>query len=458
MSTSAGRRARSVGAARTPDPPPRGGTCAEPARATLELERQDIMRTLLTPVIDDIDDTDGPSGDGRRTRAASVVLRSILDNGPVARSTVARLTGLSGAAVSRQCADLARLGLVRERPTRSPRSSVGRPHVPVDIDTRRHLVCGIHIALLHCTYVLTDLRGRVLAERRIPHRDPGPAAVLAAIGDTTESLLAEYTAGRRLLGVGVATGGWVDPARGTVVRHSQLGWSEVAVRAALQDRLGQPVRVESHSRALARAEQLIGAHRDRARQSLVHLFVGNVVDAALATGGVVHHGPRSAAGDVSHLPVGSGSVLGPVLCGCGRTGCVQAGVGDQAMARHAVSAGLLARPVFADLLASLEAGNAGARSLFRDRARLVGRAAAMLLDVVNPEILVVTEAGVVRDPELLAELRGEVAERSRVCTDPERTVVASSFGSRALGVAAGSVVLDATYAHPLDLRPSPAQI
>jgi predicted NBD/HSP70 family sugar kinase len=95
--------------------------------------------------------------------------------------------------------------------------------------------------------------------------------------------------------------------------------------------------------------------------------------------------------------------------------------------------------------------------LFRDRARLVGRAVALLLDVINPEVLVVTEAGVVRDPDLLAALRGEVAERSHVCTDPERTVVASSFGSRALGVAAGSIMLDATYARPLDLRPQPAR-
>lgn len=127
------------------------------------------------------------------------------------------------------------------------------------------------------------------------------------------------------------------------------------------------------------------------------------------------------------------------------------------MARQAVTAGLLPRPVFADLLAALDDGDARAVALFRDRARLVGRAVALLLDVINPEILVVTEAGVVRHPELLAELRREVAERSHVCTDPDRTVVASSFGSGALGAAAGSIVLDIAYANPLDLRAVPAR-
>jgi predicted NBD/HSP70 family sugar kinase len=416
------------------------------------------MRAILTsPFVNPSDDGGQLAGDGRRGASAAVVLRAILDNGPVARSTVARLTGLSGAAVSRHCAELTALGLIRERPIRPPRSAIGRPHVPVDIDTRRHLACGVHIALLHSTFVLTDLRGRVLAEQRIPHRGRTPATVLADVGDHVAAFLDEHAGRRRPLGVGVATGGWVDPLSGVVVRHTQLHWRDLPVREVLERRLGLPVLVESHSRALARAEQLIGAHRDRARVSLVHLFVGNVVDAAIATGGTVHHGPRSAAGDVSHLPVGAGSALRSVVCACGRTGCVQATLADRAIVAHAAAAGLLPSADFTDLLGALETGEPWAVDLFRDRARLVGRAVGMLLDVINPEILVVVEAGVVRRPELLAELHAEVARYSHVCSDPEHTVVASSFGARALGVAAGSVVLNEAYAHPLDLSPVPAQ-
>ena len=157
---------------------------------------------------------------------------------------------------------------------RPARTVVGRPHVPVDIEVGRHVLVGIHIALLHWTFVVTDLRGRVLAERRTAHRDPAPGAVLADIGARTPALLDEHAAGRAPLGVGVATGGWVDPERGVVVRHSQLGWDDVEVGPVLEGALGIPVRVESHSRALAKAEQLIGAHRPRARRSQVHLFVG----------------------------------------------------------------------------------------------------------------------------------------------------------------------------------------
>jgi predicted NBD/HSP70 family sugar kinase len=89
--------------------------------------------------------------------------------------------------------------------------------------------------------------------------------------------------------------------------------------------------------------------------------------------------------------------------------------------------------------------------LLRERARAVGRAAALLLDVINPEVLVVCEAGTARRPELLADLRAEVAHHSHGGGEVAGRVVAGSFGTQALGVAAGSVVLRETYERPLEL-------
>lgn len=360
--------------------------------------------------------------------------------------------------MSRQTKELTARGLVRARPAQ-PSSRVGRPHIPIEIDTRYHLVCGLHIALHHWTVVLMDLRGKVLAERRIPHRDPRSSSVLADIGVGVRAFVGQHAARGSLLGVGVAVGGWVDPVRRIVIRHSQLGWCDVPVGEVLEEQIGLPVRVESHSTALAHAEQLIGRYRTRARSSMVHLFVGNVVDAAIVTGGTVHRGPRSAAGNVSHLPVGGGSVLPAARCSCARFGCVQATVADRALTDHVTAQGLMDAPSFVGILDALEGGASWATEVFRDRVRLVGQAAAMLIDVVNPEIVVVVEAGLARRPELLADLHGEVAAHSHTCDDPKDTVHAGSFGIRSLGVAAGSVVLHETYLRPLDVPPidSPAR-
>jgi predicted NBD/HSP70 family sugar kinase len=207
--------------------------------------------------------------------------------------------------------------------------------------------------------------------------------------------------------------------------------------------------VDSHSRALAHAEVLFGD--PRARRSLVHLFVGNVVDAALATGGTVHHGPRAGAGDVAHLPLGEASVR----CPCGRTGCVQAAVSEAAAANRAADLGIVPAPDFNDLLDAAASGDRRADALLRRRARLTGRAVALLLDVVNPEVLVLTDQSLILSPHYLPEVHEEVRAHSHVCDDPEEVVVPSSFGTDVLGVAAGAVVLADLYQRPLTLLDSP---
>ncbi|MCY1137103.1 ROK family transcriptional regulator [Actinoplanes sp. Pm04-4] len=383
-----------------------------------------------------------PAGPRRSRDSAGVVLRAVLDHGPIARSTVARATQLSAASVSGVVTSLLDRGLVREVPEAAGPPGIGRPHVPLDLEPDRVAVIGAHIAVPHTTVALLDLRGQILAQHRDPHGARDPDAVLAAL---TARIAALRRKRRRILGLGVATGGWVDTANGTVVDHPLLGWRDVPVGAALAESTGLPTRVDSNSRALLRAEQLFGAAAGRARESAVHLFVGNVVDVAFAAGGEIHHGPRSAAGAVAHLPVEGHCEA----CACGRTGCLQAAVSERTLVRRALAAGLIDRPELGALIEAAQNGNAGASALFTERARLVGRAAALLLDLFDPEVLVVSEAGANRLPGCLATLRAEAAEWSSGSADVPATVRASSFGADVLGVAGGAVALDRVFAAPL---------
>ncbi|WP_246212528.1 ROK family transcriptional regulator [Streptomyces abyssomicinicus] len=386
----------------------------------------------------------------RRASGAGAVLGAVLDHGPVARSTVARLTGLSPAAVSGHCGVLMGRGLLRESRETTGRRGLGRPHVPVEVDADRYLVAGAHIAVTHTTLSLVDLRGRIVAEERRPHEDIAPGPVLDGLAARLPRLVTAHAQGRTVLALGAATGHWVDPAAGVVVRHPQLGWRDVAVRSVLADATGLPVHVDSHARALARAEQLLGQRATRS--SAVLLFVGNVVDAAFVTAGAVHQGPRSAAGRVAHLPVGAADG-GSASCTCRVRGCLASEVSEAALVRQAAAAGLPV-PSFPALLERALAGEPVARELFLRRARLVGRAAAVLLDMIDPATLVVVEPGAGRLPECLAALRSEVAERSWVCDDPERRVVPSSFTGSVLATAGPAVALGALYDDPLGPWPA----
>ena len=242
------------------------------------------------------------------------MLQAVLDHGPVARSTVARLVGLSPAAVSRLSADLIVAGLLRESAQEAGAKSVGRPHVPLEIDISRRVALGLHIAFRHAVLAVLDLRGHVIARERIPHQDTDPRRVMSRLAARIPGFVAEHAAGRMPVGLGIATGGWVDRADGVIIEHAMLGWRDVPARQVFADATGLPVRVDNHARALARAEQLFGD--PRARTSIVHLFVGNMIDAAFATGGTIHHGPHSAAGAAAHLPLEGRTER--CLCGAAR--------------------------------------------------------------------------------------------------------------------------------------------
>ncbi|WP_327294522.1 ROK family protein [Streptomyces sp. NBC_01197] len=394
------------------------------------------------------------AGPQRRAAGAATgaVLAAILDHGPVARSTVARLTGLSPASVTGHSRQLLARGLIREAAETAGPRGLGRPHIPVEIDTGQCLVAGAHIAVAHSTLSLMDLRGRVVAEEREPHRDTDPRLVLRALAARLPLLVAAHAGGRTVLGLGVATGNRVDPAAGTIVDHPQLGWRDVPVREYLATATGLPVHVDSHARALARAEQMFG--EVTTRTSAVLLFVGAVIDAAFTSAGTVHLGPRAGAGSVAHLPVGPDHGTGAaVLCVCGRPGCLHSMASEPAMLSRAAEQGLRTR-TFRELLDLALAGEPRARELFRRRARYVGRAAALLLDTFDPEILVVVEPGVARLPECLAVLRAEAGERSLVCDHPQQTVVPGSFTESVLATAGGAVALGALYADPLGPWPA----
>jgi predicted NBD/HSP70 family sugar kinase len=401
--------------------------------ALAAVRRRDIARTA----------------DYRQTSNDSAVLRAVLDHGPVARSTIARLVGLSPAAVTRLSAELVAAGLLRESSQAAGPKAVGRPHVPVEVDASRRVACGLHITIRYSTLALLDLRGHVIAQKRLPHLDASPRAVITRAAERIPELLAEHAGGRAPLGIGVAAGGWVDRADGVVVEHARLGWRGVPVRQLLEDAIGLPARVDNHARALARAEQLFGD--ERARASVVQLFVANMIDAAFATGGTIHHGPQSAAGAVAHLPLEGRTER----CVCGRRGCLQAAVASDGLARRAARAGITAEASFDALLAAARRGDRAAMALFHERARLVGAAAALLLDVLNPELLVVSEAGVVHLPGCIETLRAEVGKRSRRRADPGRSIITTSFGDNVGPVAAGTVILDAVYANPLDCAARP---
>ncbi|MDT5012726.1 MAG: hypothetical protein QOH57_4343 [Mycobacterium sp.] len=391
-------------------------------RSTTLLNRQHIVAPVL----------------GLPDGAAATVFGAARMRGPIARDTIAQVTPLSIATVNRQVTSLLDAGLLRERPDLAATGAIGRPRVPVEVNHEPYLTIGLHIGARTTSIVAADLFGRTLDVVETPTPQTGQDAALAALAGSARRYLSRWHR-RRALWVGVAIGGVVDSATGTV-DHPRLGWTNAPVGAVLAETLGLPASVAAHVDAMAGAELLLGMRRFAARSSTsLYIYARETVGYALAIDGRVHS-PSSGPGTIAALPVHS-----ELLGGSGR---LESTVSDEAVMAAARRLRIVPKEssTTTAVLRAARQGSVPAQELLAERARVLGSAVALLRDMLNPDDLVVGGQAFTDYPEGTAEIEAAYAETA---TLPPRDIRVTAFGSRVQEAGAGVVSLGALFADPI---------
>jgi predicted NBD/HSP70 family sugar kinase len=370
---------------------------------------------------------------------AAAVLRSLLHAGPLARTEVAEVTGLTRATVTRATSKLIDAGIVVEQ---EPIRAVGRPMVPIEIQDELHVVLAVHIGATVTRLGLVDVRGRILLERKLPHSSTEPDALVADVCGHALALVGERDSGVEVLGVGASIGGWVDTEHGDVVRYAPLGWTDVPLAAMLGERLGLPVFFDQMVRGMALSEMMFGSARGV--RDFVQIYIGHVLGAAFVEGGVIRRGPRGAAGSIDHIAVSADSRR---TCSCGRLRCLQCVATDPAVREDAVLAGLLAEGgSIADLTSRTE--DPATVAFLDERAGALGEAAAVLVDFVNPSLVLVAGPQTHR-AGFLDTFSDALFSRSEHGRGLGLGVQVSGFGDSIPTTASAALCLDSYYRDPL---------
>jgi predicted NBD/HSP70 family sugar kinase len=370
---------------------------------------------------------------------ASLVLRAVLADGPLARAEIADRVGLTRATVTRVTSRLLEIDVLREGVPN--RSNPGRPMVPLELGGDDRVVVTAHFGAAELRIGTVNIRGEMLRERRAPYVERTPEAVAELARRGIDEFAAEAASTGRVLGVGASIGGWVDPATGVVVRFDPLGWRDVPFGALLSDELDRPHYFDQTVRGLALAERMVGAAKGH--QDLLELWVGNVLGAAIVNEGRARQGPRGAAGSIAHFPVG---VEHGHRCECGRTDCLQEMVTDGALLRDAIATGIVRPSASIRTLVQVASdGDEAALDLVADRGAVLGRAAAAMSNLINPPLVVV--AGLVPTaPGFMTAFTDAFVRGSD--REDDVLVTGSAFGDAAPTVASASFVLDAYYRDP----------
>jgi predicted NBD/HSP70 family sugar kinase len=326
---------------------------------------------------------------GDLTRTAILALLGTV--GPLSRSEIARELDLSPATVTQLTKELIRHGMLAELDLKPSRG--GRPAQRLGVVGSAGRALGVKVTADHLVLVDVRLDGEVLGSWEVPH-DPASPDAMDHLADAVESVVREISGVPPLLGVGVGVPGSVEDQAVGTVNAPTLGWQAMPVGDRLRRRLNLPVLVENDVNALAAAERLYG--RGRTHRDFLVLTIGRGVGAAIVADGRVYRGARGGAGEFGHLPV---DPEGP-LCGCGARGCLEAFIGSAGLL--ATADGKTDRPGqdMSDPLGAVAAlgkvaagGDAGAREVFAEAGSILGRATAGLINVVDPEVVVVLGEG-----------------------------------------------------------------
>ncbi|GGR65818.1 hypothetical protein GCM10010269_00380 [Streptomyces humidus] len=369
--------------------------------------------------------TAGTPGTPRVLRAMNdrAALDLLLAHGPLSRTRIGKLTGLSKPTASQLLARLEAAGLVLATGTTEGRPG---PNAQLyEVNPAAAYAAGLDVTPERVLAAVADLTGRTVGAHEVP--TPGRKTTGAVVQQVTDALDGAVKAAgltradvRRLV---VATPGAFDPTTGRLRYASHLpGWHSPALLDDLAAALPMPVEYENDVNLAAVAEQRLGAARGH--EDFVLLWNEGGLGAALVLGGRLHRGWTGGAGEVGFLPVPGAPLVRQVTKA--NSGGYQELAGSQALPRLARELGMSGVPSgpYAEAAAELVARAAAEdtvlnRLLLQTYATRLATGLASLVSVLDPELVVLSGASLTAGGEVLralvqAELEELAASRPKL--------------------------------------------
>jgi glucokinase-like ROK family protein len=332
----------------------------------------------------------------------AIVLEAILRAEPLSRAKISEMTGLNKATVSSLVQDLIDNRLVREIGTGV--SSGGRKPVLLEfIDTAGYAV-GIDLGVNYLRGVLTDLRGAIVAEKKLALATPDPDNTFNVLRPFIQSLIDEAPDSPfGVVGIGVGVPGLVDRG-GSVLYAPNMGWRDVPLKEALDRTFGIPVLIDNEANVGALGEQKFGI--GRGISNMIYVSVGIGIGTGLILHRSLYKGASGFSGELGHLSVEAHGKP----CRCGNRGCWELYASEQALLDRA---GELGYPQDLDaLLAAAESGDAKLRKLLEEIGEYLGVGISNIVNVFNPNAVIIGNRMSKAQPWLEEAVRRTVEQRA----------------------------------------------
>ena len=315
---------------------------------------------------------------------------------------------MSAATITGITTDLIEDNLVFEK--QQGDSSGGRRPILLALNPNGGFVVGLKVTEENVTGALTNLETTVIEKHTLPIRDKSLETVISSIVDVVAKLEDQASIEQQnLVGVGIGLAGIVDAERGVLRNSPIFGWHEVPLADLLQSRLKVPVFIDNDVNTFTLTEQWFG--KGQGVDNYLSVTVGRGIGMGIVVNGQLYQGVKGGAGEFGHTVIDPD---GP-MCDCGKRGCLEAYASDPALVRAAQkvfeNGGIRKYMNSIEELQTLaEEGEAGALSVYSAAGEMLGRGIANLINIFNPELIIIGGEGVRAGDLLFEQMRASIAK------------------------------------------------
>lgn len=388
-----------------------------------------------------------------------LVLNSVRLQGPSARVSLAQQTGLSKTTVSNIIDQLLQDNLVTEGDFIDAAATGGRRPILVQFNEDLGLVLGIDVGMTSITLITTNLAGQVKSVWNEPFDlTTTPQTCLAMLCAAIRIFMARADLQwDQILGIGVGLTGPIDPRTRTLLYPpGEHSWEGIDIAAFISQQFQVPVYVENNANLAALSEGRYGVGKPFS--DFVYITIGQGIGCGLIRNQQIYRGAMGAAGEIGHLQLADD---GP-LCICGKRGCLETLADNKAIITDASEGISLARlaprarvsPHLADaedldindIIHAAESGEMSARLAIQQAGRYIGAAVAIIINLINPEIVILDGVTIRTGRYLLEAVQEESARHTLPAVWPATKIIPGQLGDLAVSLGAATVVIDAAFA------------
>lgn len=371
----------------------------------------------------------------------SRIMNHLYRNGVSSRAQIAKALDLTPAAITKITARLIDAGVVKE--TGDMEGIKNRRSIGLALDSDAFHVIGVKFARSLVQIGVFDLSGKPLAFQEMPKvTEDTIDATIESIRRTISDLLAEDEA---IVAVGMAVPGpYLKDLGRTAVVSSMQGWRRVNFPEEFGSAFRVPVFVEQDARAGALAQYLFDP--DNASDNLAYYLIGEGIGLGIIEQGRIIDGSRGVATEIGHVSID----LDGRPCDCGNVGCLERYCAAPAIHEMVVEAGDLIENAASlthaqacrALFAKANGGDERARGIVRAAARYLAFGCVTIINMFNPERIIIGDIGADAGPLLLDEIQ-RVVDRHVIPELNEATTISLSElpSDAALGGAAAVAIV-----------------